>query len=114
MSLDGEVSCQSFVLGTVGQKNCKRTILPSEIKTLCKRGLLSADSWKKISGKSTDNVVLKYPILFFILKQLSALIFFHFVLAFLLQHNINFKKSKLKQNVSVSITTKPVNQLEIP
>lgn len=39
--------------------------------------------------------------------------FFYFVLAFLLQHNINFKKSKSKQNVSVSITTKPVNQLEI-
>lgn len=31
----------------------------------------------------------------------------------MLQHNINFKKSKSKHNVSVSTTTKPVNHLEI-
>lgn len=93
------MSCQSFGLGTVTQKNGKRTIFPPENKTVYKIGLLSAESWKKISGKSTDNVVLKHLILMgffiiFILKQLSALIFlfffFYFVLAFFPQHNTSF------------------------
>lgn len=85
-------------------------------RSALQKGFTPAESRRKMRGKGADSGALKHPSRFFYFETTSCFDFSFFVLYylfFLLQRNINFKKSKSKQNVSVSIITKLITHLAI-
>lgn len=81
-----------------GQKNCRRAILSSEIEALCKRGLLSAESRKKMSGKGTDSGVLKHATWFFYFETAFCLDFSFFILYYFFCCNVILILKSQSQN----------------
>lgn len=83
MSLGGEVSCHSFGLGTVSQKKWQKNYIATRKQnTLQKRiafsWILEENQWKKYWQCSVETSHSVGFFIIFILKQLSALIFYFF------------------------------------